>query len=93
MLKSVFRTQRFKRDIKALLKKHYRPEILKNAITALMDQDQSLLRTKYRDHALTGEWTGYREIHCSGDWLIIYRINKAELQLVLVRSGSHDELF
>ncbi|WP_269208412.1 type II toxin-antitoxin system YafQ family toxin [Bifidobacterium sp. AGR2158] len=28
-----------------------------------------------------------------GDWLLIYRIERHELQLVLTRTGSHDDLF
>ena len=56
-------------------------------------QFKQLLSTKYRDHQLTGSWKGYREIHIEGDWLVIYRVEKQELQLVLTRTGSHDDLF
>lgn len=93
MLKSVFRTTQFKKDFKVLLKKHYSPDKLKQAIDALMAQNKQLLSTKYRDHPLTGNWKGYREIHIEGDWLVIYRVEKQELQLVLTRIGSHDDLF
>lgn len=93
MLKSVFRTTQFKKDFKVLLKKHYSPNKLKQAIDALMAQNKQLLSTKYRDHPLTGNWKGYREIHIEGDWLVIYRVEKQELQLVLTRTGSHDDLF
>lgn len=93
MLKSVFRTTQFKKDFKVLLKKHYIPDKLKQAIDALMAQNKQLLSTKYRDHPLTGNWKGYREIHIEGDWLVIYRVEKQELQLVLTRTGSHDDLF
>ncbi len=93
MLKSVFRTTQFKKDFKVLLKKHYSPDKLKQAINALMAQNKQLLSTKYRDHPLTGNWKGYREIHIEGDWLVIYRVEKQELQLVLTRTGSHDDLF
>lgn len=93
MLKSVFRTTQFKKDFKILLKKHYSPDKLKQAIDALMAQNKQLLSTKYRDHPLTGNWKGYREIHIEGDWLVIYRVEKQELQLVLTRTGSHDDLF
>lgn len=93
MLKSVFRTTQFKKDFKVLLKKHYSPDKLKQAIDALMAQNKQLLSTKYRDHPLTGNWKGYREIHVEGDWLVIYRVEKQELQLVLTRTGSHDDLF
>lgn len=93
MLKSVFRTTQFKKDFKVLLKKHYSPDKLKQAIDAHMAQNKQLLSTKYRDHPLTGNWKGYREIHIEGDWLVIYRVEKQELQLVLTRTGSHDDLF
>ncbi|KFI90371.1 type II toxin-antitoxin system YafQ family toxin [Bifidobacterium ruminantium] len=93
MLKSVFRTTQFKKDFKVLLKKHYSPDKLRQAIDALMAQNKQLLSTKYRDHPLTGNWKGYREIHIEGDWLVIYRVEKQELQLVLTRTGSHDDLF
>lgn len=93
MLKSVFRTTQFKKDFKVLLKKHYSPDKLKQAIDALMAQNKQLLSTKYRDHPLTGNWKGYREIHIEGDWLVIYRVEKQELQLVLTRTGSHDDMF
>ena len=93
MLKSVFRTTQFKKDFKVLLKKHYSPNKLKQAIDALMAQNKQLLSTKYRDHPLTENWKGYREIHIEGDWLVIYRVEKQELQLVLTRTGSHDDLF
>ena len=93
MLKSVFRTTQFKKDFKVLLKKHYSPDKLKQAIDTLMAQNKQLLSTKYRAHPLTGNWKGYREIHIEGDWLVIYRVEKQELQLVLTRTGSHDDLF
>ena len=92
MLKSVFRTTQFKKDFKVLLKKHYSPDKLKQAIDTLMAQNKQLLSTKYRDHPLTENWKGYREIHIEGDWLVIYRVEKQELQLVLTRTGSHDDL-
>ena len=93
MLKSVFRTTQFKKDFKVLLKKHYSPDKLKQAIDTLMAQNKQLLSTKYRDHPLTENWKGYREIHIEGDWLVIYRVEKQELQLVLTRTGSYDDLF
>ena len=93
MIESIFRTPRFKRDYKALVKKHYDMGLFEAAVRALVAQDADILSTRYRDHALKGEWEGYRELHISGDWLLIYRINERELQLVLTRTGSHDELF
>ena len=93
MLRFVFRTTQFKKDFKGLLKKHYDPDKLRSAVEALMTEDRDLLSTKYRDHALVNNWKGYREIHIEGDWLLIYRIERSELQLVLTRTGSHDQLY
>jgi mRNA interferase YafQ len=46
----------------------------------------------YRDHPLTGEWSGYRDCHARPDLLLIYR-KPDEVRLQLVRLGSHSELF
>ncbi len=43
------------------------------------------------DHALKGEWSGWREFHVSGDLLLIYRIKEQTLELA--RLGTHSELF
>ncbi|EEJ54957.1 type II toxin-antitoxin system RelE/ParE family toxin [Mobiluncus mulieris] len=92
-LTRVFRTNQFKRDAKALFKKHYDASKLAQAIEALLEQNRTELRTRYRDHALKGNWQGYREIHVEADWLVIYRIERDELLLVLSRTGSYDDLF
>ncbi|WP_150102655.1 type II toxin-antitoxin system YafQ family toxin [Gallionella capsiferriformans] len=45
-----------------------------------------------RDHALSGDWTGYRECHVKPDILLIYL--KPDLDtLRLAHFGSHSELF
>lgn len=93
MIKHIIRTPHFKRDYKALMKKRYNADLFEMALRALVAQDENALRTRYRDHALKGEWEGYRKLHVAADWLLIYRINKGELQLVLTRTGSHDDLF
>ena len=93
MLKSILRTPRFKRDYKAVMKKRYDRQAFVDAVSALMAEDTELLVRKYRDHALKGEWSGFRELHIEGDWLLIYRVDRDILQLVLTRTGSHDQLF
>ncbi|NEO14857.1 MAG: type II toxin-antitoxin system YafQ family toxin [Moorea sp. SIO3F7] len=49
------------------------------------------LEPKYKDHALTGNWSGYRDCHIEPDWILIYKISGTHL--FLVRSGSHADLF
>ena len=58
-------------------------------ITALMRGES--LPPEARDHALVGEWQGYREFHIGGDKLVIYKIKADEL--LLARLGTHTQLF
>ncbi|GHV08470.1 hypothetical protein FACS1894217_10960 [Clostridia bacterium] len=46
----------------------------------------------YRDHALVGNMAGLRECHIQGDWLLVYKIDKGELRLYLMYTGSHSEV-
>jgi mRNA interferase YafQ len=50
------------------------------------------LPPRYRDHPLKGRWRGHRELHIQPNWILIYRIEDDE-RLVLVRIGTHSELF
>ena len=55
--------------------------------------NEQVLPEKHQDHALKGNWTGYRECHVKPDLLLIYKLNNSELTLTLVRTGSHSDLF
>ena len=61
------------------------------AILELLIEDRPLLPAN-RDHALTGDWVGYRECHVRPDLLLIYHKPQPDL-LRLVRLGSHADLF
>ncbi len=50
------------------------------------------LPEKYRDHGLSGDWSGYRECHVKPDLLLIYKKIDQDI-LRLARLGSHSELF
>jgi len=49
------------------------------------------LAEKYRDHALVNDKQGYRDCHVKPDLVLIY--GKKEDALLLVRLGSHAEIF
>ena len=66
-------------------------EKLKYVVNELANQRP--LDEKYRDHELTGNYRNFRECHVEPDWLLIYRIEKGELTLALVRSGTYSDLF
>lgn len=75
-----------------MMKKHYDETEFRKVINLLVKQEQEVLRTKYKDHALQGNWKGFRELHVQSDWLLIYKIDGKKLILTLVRTGSHDKI-
>ncbi|MCL4860650.1 MAG: type II toxin-antitoxin system YafQ family toxin [Caldilineaceae bacterium] len=86
---SIRQSTRFRRDVKRLLRQGVDLSRLEGVIETLVTSNP--LDARYRDHPLVGNWKGYRECHLQPDWLLIYRIEGDELQLV--RTGSHAELF
>ena len=82
-------TTRFKKDVKKAACQQKDMQKLGDAIDLL--QAERALREHNRDHALTGNYVGHRECHISSDWLLIYQTTDTEL--ILVRTGSHSELF
>ena len=52
-----------------------------------------MLSEKYRDHELSGNYSGCRECHIEPDWLLIYEIHNDKLILILTRTGTHSDLF
>ena len=66
-------------------------ELLNQIITLLATGES--LPDKYRDHALSGDWAGYRECHIQPDWLLVYQIYGDQLILFLARTGAHSDLF
>ena len=86
-------TPAFKRDLKRYKKKHYNISKLRTVVEYIAKRNTNLLQTKYKDHSLTGDWQGYRELHIESDWLLIYRIDNNVIKLVLTRMGKHDDLF
>jgi len=59
-------TSRFKKDYKAAIKRGCKPELLEQVISALINE--KVLPEKNKDHALIGDWNGYRECHIQPDW-------------------------
>lgn len=84
-------TSTFKKSYKLMKKRGLDIRLLDNVIDMLR-QGQTL-DIKYRDHALTGNYEGYRECHIIPDWLLIYYIENDILTLTLADTGSHSDLF
>lgn len=83
-------TSSFKRDYKKILKRKYDVTLLDDIVNKLQNGEK--LPDNNRDHALSGNWKGYRECHILPDWLLVYKISDEQLVLSLTRTGSHSDL-
>ena len=93
-MRTIERASAFKRDykrVKAAPRHSKDVDALVSSVVALLLVDQ-VLPEGNRDHALSGDWDGYRECHIKPDLLLIYRKPDADT-LRLARLGSHSELF
>ncbi len=45
----------------------------------LLISNSGPLPSEYKDHALIGNWSGYRECHVGGDFLLIYRVDDTKV--------------
>lgn len=81
----------FKKDYKRIKKRGYDVKLLETVVGLLAEQKS--LPEKYKDHTLSGDYSGFRECHITPDWLLIYEIKNDELILCLTRTGTHSDLF
>jgi mRNA interferase YafQ len=84
-------TAQFKKDLK-LAKKSNKPVKRLKQIVLLLQKREALPKA-LKDHRLKGKWKDFRELHIQPDWLLIYQLLTKENVLLLVRLGSHSELF
>lgn len=83
-------TNAFSKDLKKAKKRGYNINLLSAVVDKL--QNGEPLPDKNKDHALKGDWIGYRECHIQPDWLLVYKIFEDKLLLVLFRTGTHSDL-
>jgi mRNA interferase YafQ len=93
-MRTIERSSAFRRDYKRTkaTPRHVKDlDPLLSAILSLLLSDRPLPASN-RDHALSGDWSGYRECHLKPDLLLIYR-KPSDGTLRLARLGSHSDLF
>lgn len=81
-------TTRFDLDAKLLEKRGKSMDKLHAVIRSLRTHEP--LARKHRDHALSGDWEGWRDCHVEPDWVLIYK--KEVGTLILGRTGTHADL-
>lgn len=84
-------TTKFRKDFKIVKKRGCNVELFQEVLNILQNGQQ--LPQKYKDHSLSGNYSGCRECHITPDWLLIYRYDKNGLVLILTRTGTHSDLF
>jgi len=86
---SVVFTKGFKKDFKKIEKHEKKLFQLKETVISLTERKP--LNKKLLDHPLKGDYKDCRECHLAPDFLLIYKVE--DETLILVRCGSHTELF
>lgn len=82
-------SSKFRRDVKRVEKRGKDLSKLRQILLLLIEEQP--LPDAQRDHALRGDWDGYRDLHIEPDWLLLYRVRGDELHLA--RTGTHADLF
>ncbi|MGP1471420.1 MAG: type II toxin-antitoxin system YafQ family toxin [Schwartzia sp. (in: firmicutes)] len=84
-------TNAYKKGYKRAKKRGLNLQRIDDVVDELRQGHQ--LDAKYRDHALHGNWEGFRECHIHPDWLLIYLIEEDILTLTLAETGTHAAIF
>ena len=83
-------SSRFKKDYALIVKRNYDMSLLDEVVDTLLKEEP--LPAKYKDHSLKGNYKNCRECHILPDWLLIYQVEKKQLLLHLMRTGTHSDL-
>ncbi len=84
-------TNKFDRDLRRASRRNKNLSKIKEIMLKLAAGKSLLLRN--RDHSLTGNYAERRECHIEPDWLLIYKIDEDNKEIIFERTGSHSDLF
>ena len=88
---SVEYTGAFRKDVKLCAKRGLNIQLLQDAINILAREGK--LPPVYRPHILNGKYAGIWECHIKGDWLMTWRQYDDRLELLMLNTGTHSDLF
>jgi len=90
-VRAIVQTSQFKQDLKKI-KHSGRYKIIDDllAVVESLACDKPLA-VKHKAHDLTGNWQSHKKCRIKPDWLLVFQVT--DDKLVLVRTGSHSELF
>jgi mRNA interferase YafQ len=82
-------TRQFQKDLKRMKKRGKELPKIKEVMSQLIAEEP--LVERYRDHPLIGNYKGRRECHIEPNWLLIYKLEDANI--IFERTGTHSDLF
>jgi len=87
-------TGRFKKDLKTIKKRSLKShELIFDFLSKLKENGAAGIDKKYLPHKLSGEYEGDWEAHIKPDLLIIWFEIINDNEILLLRAGSHSDLF
>jgi len=84
-------TNKFDRDLRRISRRNKKLSKIKSVMTLLAAGNP--LAPNNKDHVLIGNYNGRRECHIEPDWLLIYKIDEENKEIIFERTGSHSDLF
>jgi len=73
------------------MKRGYDKALFENVVTILMNGEK--LPEQYHNHSLHGNYEGWNDCHILPDWILVWRYNNDSLELCLLDTGTHSDLF
>ncbi|MDN3585872.1 type II toxin-antitoxin system YafQ family toxin [Pedobacter aquatilis] len=87
-------TNQFKKDAKKVIKRASKNlELIENFLVKLQFSGAAGIEKKYFPHKLTGNYKDNWEAHIKPDLLIIWFDITNENEIILLRLGTHSDLF
>ena len=81
----------FRRDIKRFVHEKVTISELETVLDILATEKK--LPDKYHNHPLVGKFKGCFDCHIRPDVVLVYKIDDVEVSILLLRLGSHSEVF
>jgi len=85
---------RFKKDLKTIKKRSEENFVeLRTFIKQLQITGYQGVKPKHKPHKLSGNFSKHWECHVINDLLLIWLQNESSKTIILVRTGTHSDLF
>jgi mRNA interferase YafQ len=84
-------TKSFEKDFSLCKKRGYDMTALLTVFKLL--EEKGTLPATYKSHKLEGNYKNRWECHIKPDWLLIWDKDRTNLTMILLRTGTHSDLF